>query len=152
MGYVQDIRKKIGHDALMIVGAGVFVYKDGKLLLQKRADNQCWAIHGGCMEIGESAEAVAKRELYEETGLTANSLEFFAVYSGEDMIYTYPNGDKTCIVAIHYICRDFSGEDRPQISEVSQLQWFDINSLPQPIHLPDRRPLQDFIQYVKREN
>jgi ADP-ribose pyrophosphatase YjhB (NUDIX family) len=54
------IRKKIGHDRLIAVGAGVFVYKDGKVLLQKRKDNLCWALHGGVVEMGEGVEEAAK--------------------------------------------------------------------------------------------
>ena len=35
MGYVKDIRSKIGHDEFIGVGAGIFIYKDNKVLLQK---------------------------------------------------------------------------------------------------------------------
>ena len=91
--YIKYIREKVGRDRIIVVGSGVFVYKDGKLLLQRRRDNNSWAIHGGIVDIGEIVEEAAKRELKEETGLTANKLELFGVFSGKNMIYTYPNGD-----------------------------------------------------------
>ncbi len=144
MGYVQEIRKKVGHDTIIGVGAGVFVYKDGMVLLQKRTDNACWAMHGGCVELGESVEDAARRELFEETGLIANRLEFLGVFSGKDMLYTYPNGDRISIVGIDYVCRDFSGELRPETDEVFELKWFDINRLP-----PDVRPLNAFVDYIR---
>ena len=39
----------------------------------------------GGMEIGETAEETAKRELLEETGLVANTLELLGVFSGEGL-------------------------------------------------------------------
>ena len=148
--YIKYIREKIGHDRVIMVGAGVFIYKDGKVLLQKRKDNHCWGLHGGAVDIGEKVEDAAKRELYEETGLTANSLELLGVFSGENMMYTYPNGDEVCIVSIIYICRDFSGEMLPETDETSELKWFDINNLPKDINPTDVEPTVAFIEYIKR--
>jgi len=108
--YLKSIREKVGHDRIIIVGAGVIVYKDGRLLLQKRKDNLYWALHGGAVDIGEIVEDAAKRELKEETGLIAGTLELFGVFSGESMMHTYPNGDEVYIVGVTYICHDFSGE------------------------------------------
>ena len=150
MGYVSDIRKKIGHDKLILVGAGIIIYKDGKILLQMRNDNGCWAIHGGAVEIGEVVEEAAKRELLEETGLTANSLELFGVYSGEDRFFTYPNGDEVYMIGVVYVCKDFSGDLVMETDELSDLKWFDINALPEGIHPPNKRLLQDFSDYIKR--
>ena len=148
--YIKHIREKVGHDRVMMVGAGVVIYKDGKILLQKRKDNLCWAIHGGSVEIGEKVEDTAKRELFEETGLTANKLELLGVFSGENMMYTYPNGDEVYIVGINYVCRDFSGELLPETDETSELKWFDTDNLPDDISPLDIEPLKAFIEYVKK--
>jgi len=72
----------------------VIIHKNGKVLLQKRRDNGCWALHGGGVDAGESVEQAAARELFEETGLIANKLELLGVFSGEGMSHTYPNGDQ----------------------------------------------------------
>ena len=40
----------------------LIIYKDGKILLQKREDNGMWALHGGGMEIGETYLETLKRE------------------------------------------------------------------------------------------
>ena len=144
------MRAKIGHDTLICVGAGVLVYKDGKVLLQKRKDNNCWAQHGGGMEIGETLEETAKRELLEETGLIANSLEFLGVFSGKELLYTYPNGDKVCNVCISYVCQDFSGELLNETDETSELKWFSINEIPANISPPDKKIFEAFSDWCNR--
>ena len=122
--YIKSMRKYIGHERLLIVGAGVFVHKNGNLLFQKRKDNGCWAAdHGGCCENGETVEETAKRELFEETGLIANSLTLLGIFSGKELFYTYPNGDMVSNVNIAYLCDDFSGEMITQTNETTDLRW-----------------------------
>ncbi len=151
MGYIREIRQKVGHDEILCVGAGVWVYQNGQLLLQRRRDNGCWGMHGGCVELGEEVEAAARRELREETGLVAGRLELFGVFSGEDMRYTYPNGDKVSIVGVHYLCREFTGALSPQAEELSALRWFPLDALPADITPPDRRSLDALIQFLQHE-
>ncbi|MCL2461896.1 MAG: NUDIX hydrolase [Defluviitaleaceae bacterium] len=146
--YIAGMRKKIGHDRLMFVGASVFVYKDGKVLLQKRRDNGCWAQHGGCVEIGEAVEDAARRELFEETGLTAGKLELLGVFSGNDTMYAYPNGDQVYIIDVAYVCRDFSGELLPETDETAELKWFDIGEIPENISPPDIKPMAAFVEWA----
>ena len=136
--YIKNMRKYIGHERLLIVGASVFVHKDGRLLLQKRKDNGCWADHGGCIELGETVEETAKRELYEETGLTVCSLELIGVFSGKELFYTYPNGDMVRNESVAYLCEDYSGELIKQTDETADLQWFMIDELPENISPPDK--------------
>ncbi|MBA2871583.1 ADP-ribose pyrophosphatase YjhB (NUDIX family) [Anoxybacillus calidus] len=45
------------------------------------------------MEIGETFEETAKREVLEETGLQVKEIQLFGIYSGETCFVTYPNGD-----------------------------------------------------------
>ena len=88
MGYVSEIRKKIGHDPLLIVGASVIVTDErGRVLLQHRADNGLWGYHGGCVELAENTEDAARRELLEETGLTADSWEYLYTNVTDNTIY-----------------------------------------------------------------
>ena len=139
---ILDLRKVVGYRPLIQTGAGVIVVDaSGRVLLQRRSDNGCWDYAGGSMELGEEAEETARRELLEETGLTARRLELFGVFSGEDMHYVYPNGDEVYNVDIVYICRDHSGELTPQEGEVDELRFFDADRLPENISPPSRRPL-----------
>jgi len=145
------MRKLIGHERLLVAGASIIIHKDGKFLMQRRKDNGCWSVeHGGCVEIGETVEETAKRELFEETGLTANSLELLGVFSGKDLLYTYPNGDMVSIVGTVFLCEDFSGELIRQTSETSDLQWFDIDKLPENISPPVLPALGQCIDLLKK--
>ncbi|MDR0905774.1 MAG: DUF1073 domain-containing protein [Oscillospiraceae bacterium] len=53
---------------------GIIVMKDGKFLIAKRSDGQGWASAGGHIDLGETPEQAARRELQEEFGLLAENL------------------------------------------------------------------------------
>ncbi|MBR5383885.1 MAG: NUDIX hydrolase [Clostridia bacterium] len=146
MGYVRDIRRKIGHDPLLIVGASVIAVNDqGELLLQRRSDNGCWGYHGGCVELNERVEDAARREFREETGLIAEELTLLGVFSGPEMAYTYPNGDLASIVDVVFVCRAWSGEMLPQDGEVSELRFFAPEDVPENISPPNIPALKAFL-------
>ena len=111
MGYILDLRKYVGHRPLIQVGASVIVEdSQGRILLQLRSDNHCWGTCGGSIEPDERVEDAARRELFEETGLTAEALELFGVFSGPELHYVYPNGDEVSNIDIVFLCRSFTGE------------------------------------------
>ena len=147
--YIKNMRKLIGNERLMIVGASVIIHRDDMLLLQKRRDNGCWSYHGGGIELGENVEDAAKRELFEETGLTAKSIKLFGVFSGKDGFFTYPNGDMVSVVDVVYLCDDFSGEMINNTDETTDLQWFHINSMPDNLSPPTRLVLARCVELLK---
>lgn len=151
--YIKEMRELVGHIPLRIAGASVIVYHDKKILLQLRDDTKLWCYPGGCIELCETAENAAKREFFEETGLTANNLEFFRVFSGPGYNYTYPNGDIVDIIEVMYICTSFSGTLPKSTDESLELKWFDINSIPsiEKIHPPAIPSLIEVIEYLKKK-
>ncbi|MDR1532091.1 MAG: GNAT family N-acetyltransferase [Clostridiales bacterium] len=155
-GYVMNLRRIIGHTPILLTAADVIVENEcGEILLQRRSDNGCWSDAGGAMELGESCEDTARRELLEETGLTANTLELLGVFSGKETRYIYPNGDEAYIVSVVYICRDYSGSLKAQESEVSELRWFSIDSLPDGISPPVKPIIRAYLEkrgIIKRAN
>ena len=127
-------------------GTSVIIYKDKKVLLQQRKDNKCWGYHGGRVELGEIVEEAAKRELLEETGLVALSLDLFGVFSGPELHHIYPDGNEVDIIDIVFLCNDFTGTIKRQKSEVLDLQWFDIDKIPENISPPIKPALKKFIE------
>ena len=145
--YIMDLRKIVGHRPLLQVGASVIVVdSQGRILLQLRSDNHCWSYAGGSIELDEVVEDAAKRELYEETGLVAEKLELFGIFSGKDTHYIYPNGDEVSNIDIVYVCKQYSGELRCQKGEVDALQFFPMDEIPENISKPIRKPLSKWIE------
>ena len=57
---------------LFLVSAGVYLERDGKILILERAAGAMigfWSLPSGLLDAGESPEDGARRELYEESGL-----------------------------------------------------------------------------------
>lgn len=145
--YIMDLRGIVGHRTLLQVGASVIVEDaQGRVLLQLRSDDPSWAYAGGSVELDEKVEAAAKRELFEETGLIARSLELLGIFSGEEMHYTYPNGDEVSNVDVVFICRDYTGELKCQAGEVEALRFFSIDRLPDRIFPPNRPAVQAYLE------
>ena len=97
-GYMAEMRKLVGHRTIIQCAASIIcIDGQGRVLLGKRRDNHKWGYSGGSVEIDEYVEDCAKRELYEEMGLTAEKIEFFFVNSGPEAHYIYPNGEPTAL-------------------------------------------------------
>ena len=145
--YIKYIREYVGTKPIVMVGGGVVIINDrDEILMTLRADNNSWCFPGGYFEMGEDIENTAKRELFEETGLVANELILFDVFSGKDLYYKYPNGDEVYILDVVYICKDFTGEIKPQLSEVKDIQFFAIDNLPDNISPPTKPSLKALIE------
>ena len=66
------------YPARPLVGSGVAVLRGDAVLLVRRGNppsKGAWSLPGGAQRVGETAEAAARRELLEETGLTVGPLE-----------------------------------------------------------------------------
>lgn len=130
MNYIKEMRELIGNKPLMLVGTSIIACIDGKVLLQKRADNGLWGYPGGCMEIFETPEESAKREFTEETGYIVKNIKLFGVFAGERRHYTYPNGHEVYITDIVYTCREVEKTNLSFDEEVLEIGWFPIDKLP----------------------
>lgn len=111
-----------------------------------RKDNHCWGYPGGSVELDEVVEEAAKRELFEETGLIANELKLFGVFSGKDMHYIYPNGDEVSNIDIVYVCSFYLGVLKKQKDEVIDLKFFPLSDLPENLSPPNIKALKEYIR------
>lgn len=147
------LRSYVGHQPLLQCGTGVIVENNkGEILLIKRTDNGCWGYAGGSIELGEKVEDAACRELFEETGLVADELELFSVFSGDDTRYTYPNGDEVHNIDIVYICRKFHGEIKADMTETSDVKFFGTNNIPDNISPPLVIPIKKYLEVRNKKS
>lgn len=153
MGYIMDLRAMVGHRPLIQAGAAVIIEDEqGRVLLQLRSDNHRWSFSAaGSMEPGESAEETARRELLEETGLTAHGLELIGVYSGKEEHHIYPNGDEVYNVEFFFACRDWSGTLKCQEDEVDELRFFPSDALPSGLSEGLRRRLPAWFAFRRQD-
>ena len=151
MTYMQELRKLVGSRPLIMPAAGIVILDEQeRILLQKRTDTGEWDIPGGAMELGESVEETARREIREETGLEIGEMELLDVFSGREMFHEYPNGDQVYIVAIKYLSRDFHGELKDGSEEGTELRFFPLDELPPAISGPDRVILRRLFERLER--
>ena len=149
--YIKEMRKDVGHAPLMVTSCGVIIENEkGEILLQKRRDNGCWALLGGSMEIGEKFMEVAKREVYEEAGIEVGELTLFGIYSGEDGIITYPNGDICYGTGIVFKTIVYSGEIQNNTEEALEHKFFDKANLPENINKYDKRVIIDWTKDLQQ--
>lgn len=144
MDYISNLRDKVGHAPVILVGALVLIFnKDKQVLLQLRSDNESWGLPGGTMELGESFEEAATREVYEETNLEIQNLKFITNFSGKDYHMVYPNGDEAYTVTALFESEEYEGELSADIKETQNLKFFDLDKLPQNISPPVK--MKEFI-------
>lgn len=128
MGYIRHLRRQLGTQPIIMVGVSIFVINEqNEILLQKRSDTGDWGVIGGALELGESLEQAARRELHEEAGLIAHDLRFVTVLSGSDMYYRYPHGDEIYNVANVYVTNIYEGEPRVLDDEGLELKFFPLD-------------------------
>ncbi|MFC4560153.1 GNAT family N-acetyltransferase [Virgibacillus kekensis] len=147
MGYIEDLRALVGHHPLIFVGSvTVIVDERGRLLLQQRKSPYgVWGLTGGLMELGESTEDVARREIYEETGLKVNKLNLINVYSGPKQYIKAANNDEFYVVTIAYYAEGFEGELNVDESESIRFEFYYPNELPENIVGSHRVIIKEFM-------
>ena len=129
-GYLQEVRRKVGHDLLLLPSAAVVLHDDQmRILLCLHADKNIWVTPGGLIEPGEQPGDAAIRETYEETGLTIELTAVLGVYGGSDLIIDYPNGDRAAYVGTIFRGKITGGSIRPDGDETLDVRWFSRDEL-----------------------
>jgi len=100
-----------------------------EILLVQRKDPPCmdmWALPGGFMEMDESLEETARRELLEETSIEADELIRFDTYDkpGRD-----PRG-RTITQVFILLWNESQGKPKAG-SDARNLAWYELTELPE---------------------
>ena len=132
MGYISNIRKKVGHEPLIGVGATILIFNEkNELLLNLRSNTRNWGIPGGLKELNETIEECAIREVKEETNLELYDLNLLAVLSREEFYFKYPNNDELDCVITLFEARNYEGTLKINDNESTELKIFSLDNLPQ---------------------
>lgn len=143
MSYVKFLRQYVGHEPILTAGCGLFVFNEkNEVLMQLRTDYNAWGFPGGAMELGESFEETATRELFEETNLIVDELELLEVLSGKDTFRVYPNGDQLYDITAVFKVKKYHGELKVNDNESKKLGWFPVDKLPENVSPMTKKHLE----------
>ncbi|KEK26090.1 NUDIX hydrolase [Bacillus gaemokensis] len=150
MGYVEELRKVVGHRPLILVGAVVLVINEnGHVLLQQRTEPYGkWGLLGGLMELGESPEETACREVYEEAGIHVKNLRLINVFSGANYFMKLANGDEFQAVTTAYYSNEYEGTLSINKEEAVELKFFPIRELPDYIVGSHKKMIETYVEIV----
>jgi ADP-ribose pyrophosphatase len=130
-----------GYPLQPVVAVGAIVFKNNRVLLVRRAQppsQDLWAIPGGRVEIGETLQEAAEREILEETGITIQAGE--PVYT-----FDYIERDGSTHPRFHYVIIDLAanyvrgdtraGDDAADVRWVAAEELAGLNVSSKTLHL-----------------
>ncbi|MDX8367975.1 NUDIX hydrolase [Cytobacillus sp. IB215665] len=145
MEYFKYLRQYVGHRPVILPGSVVIIVNEqNEILLQKRLNGN-WGLPGGLMDLGESFEEVAKREVFEETGLTAENLKLLNVYSGSKYYLKVQNGDELYSATAVYYTKDVSGDLKIDYNESADMKYFTADKLPSKLNDNDKGFIEEYV-------
>ena len=124
------------------LAADLLIYRGREVLLIERMNEpHGYAIPGGFVDLGESVEDTAVRELREETGIDVSKADISLVG-----VYSEPSRDvRGHTVSVIYSCditgREVEAEGR---DDALSAKFFDIDNLPDELAFDHRKVLNDF--------
>ena len=153
--FILDLEKAEQNAEAKYVSS-VAVLNGNQLLMGQRRDSGRWTLPGGHFELGEHPRDAAKRELFEEAGIDADSEHLECI--GRDRLKTHSGKD---YVVYSYLFRTDGETPHTKFDEdkeVSTWKWIDIsNGLPSAIlnnlHSPKNSVLMNLglqKSYMKR--
>ncbi|MFH1570243.1 MAG: NUDIX domain-containing protein [Gemmatimonadota bacterium] len=108
----------------------------GTVLLIQRGDLPLWVLPGGVAEVGESAEAAAAREAFEETGYQVRVER----QTGE---YACPQLGRGGSLASVFLATIVGGQAIESGPETRAVRWFPLAALPRAMPRLHRQRLAD---------
>lgn len=122
---------------------GAIVVEDGKVLLVKHNAGH-WDFPKGHVEEGETEFETAIREVKEETNIDIK------IEKENRYISEYSPKENVMKTVIYFIGEKVGGEDKPQIEEVSDVEWLDVNKAIE--RITHQRSKEIMMQVIKDMN
>lgn len=122
---------------------GAIVVDDEKVLLVKHNAGH-WDFPKGHVEEGETEIETAIREVKEETNIDIK------IEKENKYISEYSPKENVMKTVIYFIGEKVGGEDKPQIEEVSDVEWLDVNKAIE--RITHQRSKEIMMQVIKDMN
>ena len=106
-----------------------------------------WAIPGGFINLDETLEAAAARELEEETGIKDIDLKYFGVFGD---VNRDPRQRTICIAFTGLL--KHNGIEANASDDAAECQWFNINSIPEELAFDHNKIIKEAIKFAEKGN
>ncbi|AKA05325.1 DNA mismatch repair protein MutT [Streptomyces noursei ZPM] len=133
-------------NSLVVAASAVVTDDRGRILLQRRRDNDLWALPGGGMDMAESLPGTAVREVMEETGYDVEITGLVGTYTDPRHIIAYSNGEVRRQFNVCFRARIVGGSltVSDESTEVRFVEPSELDALP--MHHTQRLRLQHFLE------
>lgn len=133
-------------NSLVVAASAVVTDDEGRILLQRRTDNDLWALPGGGMEMTDSLPGTAVREVKEETGLDVEITGLVGTYTDPHHIIAYSDGEARRQFNVCFTARMIGGSltISDESTELRFIAPNEIDSLP--MHHTQRLRLDHFLE------
>lgn len=124
---IETPAQGLGHRPVVATIAAVIL--EGRILMVRRAnppDAGRWGFPGGKIEVGETLERAAERELLEETSIQGEALRVFTAVDAFDHSSTGELRQHFVLIAV--LCRWVSGEPVAG-DDALEARWFHLEEL-----------------------
>jgi len=137
----QPAKKNPGKRVEEVSAGGLVVDRSGEMgLLIGRIDKRgrmLWSLPKGHIEVGETPEEAALREVREETGIKSAITRSLGVID----FWFMAEGKRIHKTVHHFLFAEKSGRLEAQISEVDEVKWFPLDDIAKTLAYPDERKL-----------
>ena len=137
-------------NSLVVAASAVVTDDEGRILLQRRQDNDLWALPGGGMEMTDSLPGTAVREVKEETGLDVEVTGLVGMYTDPRHVIAYTDGEVRRQFNVCFTARVVGGQlaishDSTEMRLVSEGELAQL-----PMHHTQRLRLRHFLEHRER--
>ncbi|MCN9239277.1 NUDIX domain-containing protein [Streptomyces sp. RY43-2] len=142
--YYDDANAPVPN-SLVVAASAVVTDDRGRILLQRRKDNDLWALPGGGMDMTDSLPGTAVREVKEETGYDVEITGLVGTYMDPRRIIAYSDGEVRRQFNVCFRAR-IAGGTLTVSDESTEVRFVDLAEVDAlPMHHTQRLRLQHFL-------